>query len=361
MRNYYFLILCLLSFGFLSAQEELSKEEKERRERNIQAGNPFAKFGYKAKVATLSKGKYLEVHDLDSIVTIGTTRWHVDKNKIVGDIVIDSLNPDARPIGDVAGRWISPDPLTEEYPDWSPYAFTANNPIRYVDPDGLEPIDPRTGKPISLNLNRAAVYDDNHIKNTKNKVVKDNDLFNNTNSKFLKRSRNSPDAQWQGASVHKHETNFEHTSTGAFNALKKLFPNNDNIDSSFDAPSDGIWNSVSKLGTYTFIDDRYAESEWLFMNQSSYNIFTVEENYITQVVNLSRSDVDNGEFNINSVTSFNIDKGDVQSRTVKTWWGGSKTEKYRTLNVTETTQSYKNNSPSGKSTSKTYTREEIIK
>ena len=139
MTKFYFLIICLFSFGFLSAQEELSKEEKERRERNIQAGNPFAKFGYKAKVATLSKGKYLEVHDLDSIVTIGTTRWHVDKNKIVGDIVIDSLNPDARPIGDVAGRWISPDPLSEEFPSWSPYNFVLNNPLSFIDPNGLYP------------------------------------------------------------------------------------------------------------------------------------------------------------------------------------------------------------------------------
>lgn len=139
MRNYYFLILCLFSFGVLSAQEELSKEEKERRERNIQAGNPFAKFGYKAKVATLSKGKYLEVHDLDSIVTIGTTRWHVDKNKIIGDVAIDSLNPDARPIGDVAGRWISMDPLSEEFSSWSPYSFVYNNPIKYTDPTGMAP------------------------------------------------------------------------------------------------------------------------------------------------------------------------------------------------------------------------------
>ena len=140
MAKFYFLFICLFSFGFLSAQVELSKEEKERRERNIQAANPFAKFGYKAKVATLSKGKYLEVHDLDSIVTIGTTRWHVDKNKIVGDIVIDSLNPDARPIGDVAGRWISPDPLSEEFPSWSPYNMSFNNPIVFKDPDGRAPV-----------------------------------------------------------------------------------------------------------------------------------------------------------------------------------------------------------------------------
>jgi hypothetical protein len=170
------------------AQEELSKEEKERRERNIQAANPFAKFGYKAKVATLSKGKYLEVHDLDSIVTIGTTRWHVDKNKIVGDIVIDSLNPDARPIGDVAGRWISPDPLSEEFPSWSPYNFCFDNPIRYIDPTGLAPetdfgilkngqvkqIGPTDNKPDKL----YALNNDSSInKNVKSITVNDKNLL----------------------------------------------------------------------------------------------------------------------------------------------------------------------------------------
>lgn len=359
MAKFYFLILCLFSFGLLSAQEELSKEEKERRERNIQAGNPFAKFGYKAKVATLSKGKYLEVHDLDSIVTIGTTRWHVDKNKIVGDIVMDSLNPDARPIGDVAGRWISPDPLSEEYPDWSPYAFTVNNPIRYIDPDGREPIDPRTGKPISLNLNRAAVYDINHIKSTKHKPVLDKSLYNNANP-LIKRSRDKPDGFYDGADYNRHEGNLEHTSKSALNSLKKIFPNNSLIDSDWGSPNDSQWRDAAKLGTYTFLDDRYSESEVFHINQMDFNIMTVEENYITQIVNLNRTDSD-GQFNINSVTNFDISKGDVQTRTVKTWWGGSRTEKYRTLSITETTQGYKNNTASGKSTSKTYTKEEIIK
>lgn len=136
---YYLLVLSLFSFGVVSAQEKLSKEEKERREKNIQAGNPFAKYGYKAKVATLSKGKYLEVHDLDSIVTIGTVRFHVDKEQIVGNIVFDSLNLDAQPIGDVTGRWISMDPLSEEFPDWSPYSFSYNSPIQFNDPTGLAP------------------------------------------------------------------------------------------------------------------------------------------------------------------------------------------------------------------------------
>ena len=141
MRKIYYLLLLIFSFSVLSAQEKLSKEEKARREKNIQAGNPFAKYGSKAPVATLSKGKYLEVHDLDSIVTIGTSRWHVDNKKIVCDIIIDSLNVDAQPIGDRVGRWMSPDPLSEEFPSWSPYNMSFNNPVRYVDPDGRAPTD----------------------------------------------------------------------------------------------------------------------------------------------------------------------------------------------------------------------------
>jgi hypothetical protein len=139
MRKIYYLLILFFSFSVLSAQEELSKEEKARREKNIQAGNPFAKYGSKAPVATLSKGKYLEVHDLDSIVTIGTSRWDVENKKIVGDIIIDSLNVDAQPIGDAPGRWMSPDPLSEEFPSWSPYNMSFNNPIRFVDPDGRAP------------------------------------------------------------------------------------------------------------------------------------------------------------------------------------------------------------------------------
>ena len=141
MRKLHLLFFLLLFFGVSNAQEKLSKEEQARREKNIQAGNPFAKYGYKAKVATLSKGKYLEFHDLDSIVTIGTMRWHVDKNQIVEQIAIDTLNIDHQPIGDRAGRWMSPDPLSEEFPDYSPYTFCFNNPMRFVDPDGMAPDD----------------------------------------------------------------------------------------------------------------------------------------------------------------------------------------------------------------------------
>ncbi|MGH2645662.1 MAG: RHS repeat domain-containing protein, partial [Chitinophagaceae bacterium] len=37
------------------------------------------------------------------------------------------------------GRFFRVDPLTEKYPWWTPYQFTGNNPVKYIDLDGLEP------------------------------------------------------------------------------------------------------------------------------------------------------------------------------------------------------------------------------
>ncbi len=38
------------------------------------------------------------------------------------------------------GRWLSVDPMAHKYPHISPYAFTVNNPIIFIDDDGKEPI-----------------------------------------------------------------------------------------------------------------------------------------------------------------------------------------------------------------------------
>ncbi|MGE4347734.1 MAG: JAB-like toxin 1 domain-containing protein [Flavobacteriaceae bacterium] len=121
----------------LKTRDSLTPKEAERRRKNIAAGNPFAKYGYYPKVATLSRGKYLEFHDKDSIVIIGSVKYNTKQQKVIEVLDIDLSDPDAQPIGDTHGRWMSPDPLSEEFPDWTPYRYGFNNPVRYGDPTGL--------------------------------------------------------------------------------------------------------------------------------------------------------------------------------------------------------------------------------
>ena len=39
------------------------------------------------------------------------------------------------------GRWLSVDPMADKYPSLSPYNYCAGNPLKYVDPSGLNIIN----------------------------------------------------------------------------------------------------------------------------------------------------------------------------------------------------------------------------
>lgn len=131
-----FVLLISVNFAFSQVDENLSEKEKARRQKNIDIGNPFARFGYKPKIATLSKGKYLEFHDRDTIVKIGSYTFHTRKKVITGFINLDTVRSEATLRPELISRWFNPDPLSDEFPRWSPYTFVADNPIRFIDPYG---------------------------------------------------------------------------------------------------------------------------------------------------------------------------------------------------------------------------------
>ncbi|NBL63682.1 hypothetical protein GV828_00550 [Flavobacterium sp. NST-5] len=37
--------------------------------------------------------------------------------------------------------WMSVDPLAEQFPEWNPYNYCMQNPVKYVDPNGKAPLD----------------------------------------------------------------------------------------------------------------------------------------------------------------------------------------------------------------------------
>ena len=50
----------------------------------------------------------------------------------------DSFAPEVSHINDNIRKWLSVDPLADKYPNISPYAYCAWNPVKYVDPDGRD-------------------------------------------------------------------------------------------------------------------------------------------------------------------------------------------------------------------------------
>lgn len=102
---------------------------------------PFEKYGYKVKVATASNGKYQEFFDLDTLVQIGTVMLNRMTGQVTSFVEYDTVYSEATLEPEVISRWLSPDPLAEEFYDWSPYNYAFSNPIRYTDPTGLAPFD----------------------------------------------------------------------------------------------------------------------------------------------------------------------------------------------------------------------------
>jgi hypothetical protein len=100
------------------------------------AQQPFARFGVKVEVLSLSNGKYPEFFPNDSLRRVGSVVYNRRLHRIAYLLPPDSLLGRAK--SEVTSRFWVVDPHAANYVNISPYAYVANNPVNNTDPDGRD-------------------------------------------------------------------------------------------------------------------------------------------------------------------------------------------------------------------------------
>lgn len=211
-------------------------------------------------------------------------------NEIKG--IGNSLDFGARIYDSRLGKWLSTDPLQKKFPFASPYNFVLNNPIELTDPDGKQPIDPRTGKQFTdFKMGASVVLT---IVNNVRPTELDTRLLS-----WAGRYDKDPNGSSSGLTASGLRAQRRATSLISKPALLKLnsvlkgeiqsWSNPKSIGMPYASPQPSTWKKAAKSGSYSFIDNNYAEGGFFYNKRTSFNVVQVQNNVITDIIGMKRN------------------------------------------------------------------------